>query len=443
MATTAAILAVGDELLSGLTIDTNTVWLAQRLAERGVNVVEAAIVDDDRTRIAAAIERLSSASSQHNLLIITGGLGPTPDDLTREALGDVLTPDEELAVDEGWLAQLESWFARTGRRMPRTNRKQAMRPRGAELIPNARGTAPGIRAERGRCTIIVLPGVPGEMRAMFDANADAIAGRSPEGGEVSLCRWVRCCGIGESAAAERLGDLLKRDRRPRVGTAAGHSIVEARVYATGPRETIEPEIERTLREIESVLHPYSFARGEVTMAAALGIELQERRLTIATAESCTGGLIGAMLTETPGSSAYYRGGWVTYSNELKERCLGVRGESLRAFGAVSEQVAREMAAGAMAQSGADMSISITGIAGPDGGSEQKPVGTVFIGCGRRGADGDEAEITVRPFRFSGDRDGIRQRAASIALQMARLGLLGALDRTPLLWEIAKRASARG
>ncbi len=426
----AAILSIGDELVTGLTVDTNSSWLAGRLIARGLTVVETRSVPDDRARIAQAIRELGV---RVGALVITGGLGPTPDDLTREALGDVLTPGEPLERDEAAERLIERWFARTGRAMPESNRRQAQRPRGAVMIPNAHGTAPGIAAAwgEGGCRILVMPGVPREMKPMFEENADACLPRDDR--QVTVIRSIHTCGLGESDLAQRLGSILSRDRQPQVGTAAGGSMVSVRIYARGPAAQAARDAEQTRREVEPILSPYAYGCDGESLPAALLRELAHRGLTIATAESCTGGLAGQLITSAPGSSAWYRGGWVTYSNDLKVACLDVPMAMIRAHGAVSEPVACAMAGGALRRAQSNLAVSITGVAGPDGGTEAKPVGTVWIGCGR--TSGDAVETWARHFRFGGDREAIRERAARTALQMARWAALGVDRRTPLLGEV--------
>jgi len=433
----AAILSIGDELVSGVTLDTNAAWLAARLREGGVAVAEVRCVGDDRSDIALAIGDLAR---RNDLLLITGGLGPTPDDLTREALGDVLTPGEPLEEDPDGVDHVERWFQKSGRTMPEANRKQATRPRGATLIENPNGTAPGIRAAHVQCDIVVMPGVPSEMRAMFDAVAPELI--EAEGRHAIVTRSIHTLGLGESTVAERLGDLLRRDRQPRIGTTSSRFVVSARIYSTGPREEAERAAARDAAEIERRLRPYVFGCDGATLPQAVGEMLRERGMTLATAESCTGGMVGELLTTVPGSSDYYAGGWITYSNEMKHAELGVPKELLESHGAVSVPVARAMALGALDAGGADLSISITGVAGPGGGSEDKPVGTVFIGCGYRDAD-RSCDALVRRFRFRGDRAQIRERSAKTALQIVRFRLLGVEDDAFLLGEHREAARIDG
>jgi len=421
----AAILAIGDELTSGLTTDTNSPWLAMRLREHGVTAGEIRVVSDDRPIIARAI---SDLARERELLCITGGLGPTPDDLTRDALGDVVTPGIPLEIDAEALTAIERWFGRSGRVMPAMNARQAERPRGAAMLPNDRGTAPGIELVWHGCRVIAMPGVPAEMKPMFERSVQ----RSVQG-EALLLQSVHTFGMGESDLATLLGDLLARGRSPQLGTGAGGGIVSVRAYGEEAQQT---EIERTLKEVERRAWPYAFGRDDATLASSLATILLERGQSLATAESCTGGLLGAMLTEVPGSSRWYAGGWITYSNALKERELAISTELLEHAGAVSSEVANAMGEGALRTSSADLSLSITGIAGPDGGTDRKPVGTVFIACSRR--QGDRIETRTRQFLFIGERDEIRHRSAQTAVQIARFTLLGVDPAIPLLREVVNR-----
>lgn len=439
----AAILSIGDELTLGQNVDTNSAWLSARLAELAILTVEHRTVADDRTAIVRAITELASMI---DVLMITGGLGPTDDDLTRDALGDALTPGQELMTDEGALDQLRNWFERRGRGMPRSNLRQALRPVTMRCLPNPHGTAPGLAGESepvegGRtCLIFSLPGPPREMQPMF---ADHVVPAIRKSGlvrddHVLLSGAVQEFGMGESAAAQKLGDLMQRDRDPLVGTTASDSIVTARIRTTGPRETALRQINETIELVERAWHPYAFGRGDCSLSQSVGDLLKASRLTLAVAESCTGGLLGKLIVDVPGSSDWFKGGWISYSNELKTRCLDVDSALISKHGAVSAQVAMAMAQGALTHANSDWALSITGIAGPDGGSQNKPVGTVHIGIARRTSRGVETQS--RHFLFTGDRGVVRDRSAKAALQMLRLALLGE-ESHPLLWETTSETAA--
>ncbi len=425
----AAILSIGDELTTGQTRDGNAAWLAGQLAARAVTTVELRVVPDKRSAIAGAIRELASRC---DVLLATGGIGPTADDLTRQGLGAVLAPGQSLATDTDALATLEKHWHRRAARMPPANAIQAQYPPGARLLPNPRGTAPGIAGSIGYCRVYIMPGPPREMRKMFrdhvlpDLNNDPAVVRRTE--------LVHEFGLGESAAEERLGDITDRDRRPRVGITHSDATVTARIQAQGTTQQAATQVEQVRGRIVELWAPYAFGIHEVTLAdATLGL-LRERGRTLATAESCTGGLLGKLVVDVAGASDCYVGGWVTYSDRLKATCLGVDPALIAEHGAVSPQTASAMAIGALDASGADESLAVTGIAGPGGGTVRKKVGTVFIGLARR-HDGT-VEVAVRQFLFPGDRAGVRDRAAMSALQVLRFALIGT-DAT-LLWEVLPR-----
>lgn len=431
----AAILAIGDELTLGQSIDTNSAWIADRLASIGVATVEHATVADDRAAITSAIVRLGALAP---LVICTGGLGPTPDDCTRDALAQVM--GEELVEDRQAIAWLEEFSAKLARPLPSTNSVQALRPVTATLIHNPNGTAPGMHARLGagahNSDIYCLPGPPREMQPMFDAS---VAPAIDHPGAHVLTRYLNTFGLGESAIAERLQTLLARDATPTVGLTTDGVDVRFRVRADGERAEAERAIAGAVREIEDSMGAYLFSEGETPLCEIVVGLLKSRGERLATVESCTGGLLGAMLTSVPGSSAVYTGGWVTYSDAMKESSVRVPKVMLDKFGAVSEPVARAMAEGAMLiapDGGADHALAITGIAGPDGGSKEKPVGTVFIACASRTGDGS-IETSGRRFRFTGDRELVRQRSAQAALAMLRFTLIGEVEK-PLLWQVEDR-----
>ncbi|MDY7108036.1 MAG: CinA family nicotinamide mononucleotide deamidase-related protein [Planctomycetota bacterium] len=426
----AAILSIGDELTLGQHVDTNSAWLARQLLARSIVTAEHRTLGDDRAAIARAVAELAATC---DLLLITGGLGPTADDLTRPALGDVLTPGEALVTDEEAVRHVRRWFAGRKTTMPPANLAQARRPSTMRMIPNDHGTAPGLAGEHGRCSIYVLPGPPREMKAMFD---ERIARQlpAPEPGRRLITETIRAFGLGESRAAQILGDLAERDHEPMVGLTAAQAIISARIRHMGEEQETCRLVEETATLIERLWTPYCFGRGETTLPEAAGELLRAAGRTVVTAESCTGGWLGKQIVDVPGSSAYYLGGWVTYSNEMKIAELGVPAARLDEHGAVSEPVAASMAEGALDRGGADDSLAITGVAGPEGGGPGKPAGTVFIALARRHPD--HISTSVRRFAFRGDRATVRDRSAKAALQMLRFALLGVGDDQPLLWETA-------
>jgi nicotinamide-nucleotide amidase len=414
----AMILSIGDELVLGQTVDTNSAWLSQQLAAIGVRVTGHATVPDDQPRIEAAI---SAASSTCDVLIISGGIGPTEDDLTRQAVAAVMGVPLELNPTA--LATLTTFFARLNRQMPESNTIQAMLPRGSQMIENTCGTAAGIKADiarpaGGNSRVYVMPGVPREMKAMFVR--DIMPKLQSEGGGAAIVsRTLHTFGVGESTVAEQLGALMQRGRNPSVGTTVAGGVVSLRVnaYFDSREKTIE-EAERTSAACHQILGDLIYGQdGESLQQVVAGL-LRQAGKTVATAESCTGGLLAKTLTDLAGSSALFSYGWVTYANAAKEQLLGVKSETLASHGAVSEEVVIEMASGARARAGSDFALSISGVAGPDGGTEAKPVGMVCI------ALADAQSTRARTFRFSGDREFVRDRSAKMALAMLRFKLLG-------------------
>ncbi|HWB19176.1 MAG TPA: CinA family nicotinamide mononucleotide deamidase-related protein [Phycisphaerales bacterium] len=425
---TAAILSIGDELALGQTVDTNSAWISNELVGRSILPREHRTVPDDRAAIAAAIAQLAERS---DVLLITGGLGPTEDDLTREALGDVLTPGKPLVRDDSALEQITRHFAKRGRKMPAMNARQAMRPETAGMLVNPFGTAPGLSARLGNCLVFSMPGPPVEMHKMFFDHVVPAIGHIV-GDQVVVIGTVQECGLGESAAAELLGGMMDRDANPLVGTTASQNIVTARIRATGTIDEARKAVNRTIERIQELWRPYAFGSNESTLAQSAGDLLKLRGFTLATAESCTGGWLGKMIVDVAGSSDYYVGGFVTYSDEMKRRQLQVDSDLLKTHGAVSAEVAAAMARGAIEGTSATCSLSITGIAGPGGERPDKPVGTVFIGIGTRDP---KSEVMVRRFMFPGDRSTIRDRAAKSALQMLRFLLLDVPpEKSGLLWQ---------
>lgn len=418
----AAVMAIGDELVLGQRLDTNSQWISARLVERGVLVVEHVTIGDDADEIARALRRLSE---RVGVIVSTGGLGPTRDDLTRQALAHAM--GEELVEDEQALGQIRAFFESRGRAMPEANRVQAYRPVSARVIPNEVGTAPGLAAQVGGARVWCLPGPPSEMRPMFDRE---VPGSISTDTEIATAQ-VQTIGWGESRVGEAIEDLMARGGEAVVGTTASRGIVAVRVRAIG--EGCRDRVQELVREIRNRLGPIVFAVGDVSLQQACLDLLRQRRQRLCTVESCTGGMLGEMITQVPGSSAAYLGGWVTYANEMKMREVGVPEGVLADEGAVSSACARAMALGAVRRSGADWALSITGIAGPGGGSEAKPVGTVWIG--RASHDG---ACQTRRFRFRGGREDIRAWSAISALAMLRLGLLG--EEMDLLFEEERRDS---
>lgn len=415
----AIILSIGDELVLGQTVDTNSAWISQQLARIGCPVLAHVTVADDQKEIERA---LSDAAARCDWLLVSGGLGPTEDDLTRQALAVVL--GEPLELHQDWLDALQKFFRSRGREMPGSNRIQAMIPRGALPIQNNAGTALGIDARIQRappageaCRVFVVPGVPKEMRGMFELHV-LPAMRSAAGGAVILSRTLHTFGLGESHLAEKLGTLMRRDRNPSVGTTVSGGIVSLRVNARfSSAEEALRELEQTSQACHEALGNLIFGQDEQTLQQVVG-ELLKGRATVATAESCTGGLLAKMLTDIPGSSSYFSYGWVTYANEAKQKLLGIDEAILKDQGAVSEPAVKSMAENARERSGATYALAISGVAGPDGGSAEKPVGTTWIGLAA------PDRTTARRFVLAGDREMVRDRAAKMSLALLRFKLLG-------------------
>ncbi len=415
----AVIISCGTELVTGQCVDTNSAWLSAQLTPLGVHVVEHITVGDDVTHLATVIRRAFEAAS---LVVITGGLGPTLDDVTREAVADALgVPLEENAEA---LERIRAFFNRWQRPMPDSNGRQAMIPRGCKPIPNPRGTAPGVSYVNGDRSLFAFPGIPAEMQAMFQA---AIIPRLREvsaGAKTESAR-LHCFGISEAKLGEALADLMVRGRNPSVGTTASRAILSVRVLADGgSRKEAQTLLKIDVDEIRRRLGTVIFGERDDTLEAVVGRLLAERHQTIATAESCTGGLLAKRLTDASGSSAYFLCGYVTYADAAKVELLGVPAELISQHGAVSEPVAKAMAIGCRQAANSDYAVSITGIAGPSGGSPpEKPVGLVYIGFAQAGG--------VETLRvLCGDhltREEVRDRSCKTALNLLRNRLLGVVD----------------
>lgn len=398
----ARVLLVGDELLGGTASDRNTATAAVALGARGVPVVGAEVVGDDEATIASAIRRLAAES---DVLVVTGGLGPTEDDRTREALAAAMdVPIREDAVARSWI---EARYDE--RKLPRAEAsiaRQARIPEGAEPVPNPYGTAPGVRARVGGCRVWLLPGVPPEVEGMIGQVA-AELGVLPVGHGWE--RIVATLGIGEVRVQERLQETgFRTSPGVRLAFLPGAGGVRLRLSAPeGAPDEVLDAAERGIRERIG-----DWALPETSLAASLVARFREFGLTLATAESCTGGLIGARITDVPGSSSVYLGGLVAYADRVKQDGLGVAAALLERHGAVSEPVVRGMARGARERFAAGLGVAVTGVAGPGGGTPDKPVGTVWIAVAD--SRGDEAAV----FRFPGSREMVRERTVQKALEMA-------------------------
>ena len=407
------ILSVGTELLMGQVANTDAQYLSRRLSELGVQVFRHTTVGDNPARVK---EALNTALSRSDLVITTGGLGPTEDDLTKEMVAEHFELKMELHQPSMDALVERMRRIHPDRPLAQNNLKQAYFPAGSTVMPNRRGTAPGCIVERDSKAVAVLPGPPRELKDMFEQQLEPWLLKRREMNLTS--RFFRIFGVGESNVETILIDLF-HSQNPTLALYCGAGEVTARLTASGaPGEDLTPLVDPVEAEILKRLGDSVYAEGrDKTMEWTVLELLLKRGETVALAESCTGGKLATMLTDSPGASGALLEGFVTYSNEAKIRSLGVREEALRAHGAVSEECAREMADGARQRTGATWALSVTGIAGPDGGSEEKPVGTVFIGLS--GPDGTSAQR----FQFVGDRSWIRTLSCQNALNMLRLKLI--------------------
>jgi nicotinamide-nucleotide amidase len=413
----AEILAVGSELLTPQRSDTNSLFLTERLRAHGVDVALRVTVGDDPRLLEQAFR---AALSRADLVISTGGLGPTEDDLTREAAAAAL--DRTLVRDPRIEKELVARFASFGREMAQNNAKQADLIDGAEEIPNRRGTAPGQRYEADGRLLVLLPGPPREMKPLFEAAVLPWV-RSRTGTGVLVTRVLRIASMGESDVDSALAPLYTQYGAATTTILSHPGQVELHVTAQGSStEQAEALIEPLTAQFRERLPGRIFSEDGSELPEVVGRLLVERGLTLAVAESCTGGLLGARLTEAAGATAFFERGFVTYSNRSKVEMLGVDADLIDEHGAVSEPVAMAMAEGARQQgAGASVGLAITGVAGPDGGSEEKPVGLVFLAvCG----------VTVpraRRVRFFGDRARVRFQSTQAVLEMLRRDLLGGFE----------------
>jgi nicotinamide-nucleotide amidase len=405
----SVLVCVGDELLAGVIVNTNASMIGELMQAAGAPVNWSISVPDVEESIVDAIRR---AAADAEVVIVTGGLGPTQDDLTREAIGKVL--GTELERDESIVDDIRSRFKAFGREMPASNAKQADIPRGARAIPNPWGTAPGIRAELDGAVVYAIPGVPGEARRMIE---DQIL---PElgGGSTIRARLIRCVGLPESELADRLADLATADN-PKMAFLPGGGEIRLRFVAHAESEE---ECVRLLDDAERIVRErvgdVVYGTDVDTLEAVVGRILGERKLRLVTAESCTAGALAARISNIPGSSEYFLGGIVAYTKEVKTAELGVSPDVLDEHGAVSEEVARGMAVGAKGRFGADIALSITCAAGPEPHDGAEP-GTLVLGIAGLGET-----VDARRIRVPGDRDQIRAFAVTFSLSMLRNHLLG-------------------
>lgn len=404
----AEIIAIGSELLTPFRSDTNSLWLTAELNALGIEVRRKTVVGDDERFLE---ETLRDALRNSPIVVTTGGLGPTEDDITRKIVARVT--GRPLVLQPELLERIRRQFADRGLTMPPNNERQALAPRDAEPLRNEYGTAPGLVLREGDRLLVVLPGPPREMRPMFTAYVRPKL--EPLAGAVRLrTRTLRVAGMGESQVDSLIAPIYTRYANPTTTILFNNTEVELHFTAKAPSDAeADALLDDLVGQVEEVLGANVFSHRGETLEQVVGLRLTIKGYTIATAESCTGGLIAKRLTDVPGSSRYFREGVVAYANEAKTRLLGVPAELIAAHGAVSAEVAEAMAAGVKARAGTTIGVGVTGVAGPDGGTDEKPVGLVYVGVA-----GDFV-ATHRKFVLPGDRDRIRHLASQVALDLVR------------------------
>ncbi len=407
----ASIISIGNEILSGYIVDTNAAYLESKLLSINVPVVSSYAVPDD---IDSILRSLRLSFEDADIVLVTGGLGPTDDDLTRHAIAKFL--DVELKLDSALLEKIRNYFMSRSIEMPAKNEIQAYIPKGTEVLENNIGTAAGIEAAKNGKMIFAMPGVPSEMKKMFE---DSVWTRLPQvsSDQTIFIRKLKCFGEGESAAAQKLGDMMDRERNPLINCTVSYGIIT--LYIVSKAQGIESAkilAEKDEKQIRDLLGKVVYGVEEQTLAEVVGERLASQNKTVAVAESCTGGLVAKLITDVSGASRYFTCGWVTYSNKAKMDQIGVSADLIEKYGAVSKEVAEAMANGARVKSGADFALGLTGIAGPTGGSKDKPVGLVYISLS------SDNNCQTQRYIFTHDRSFMRMRSAQTALNMLRLTL---------------------
>lgn len=414
---TAEIICVGTELLLGNIVNTNAAFLSEKLAYLGINCYFQTVVGDNRDRLLSVI---NTALSRADILIFSGGLGPTEDDLTKETVAEAL--GKKLIRDKWAEQEIADYFALRGRIPTDNNWKQADVIEGCEILYNKNGTAPGIFVSEGEKTVILLPGPPLELKSMF---TDSVMPKLQQKcGQVFYSQTVKIVGPGESSVETQILDMLNTQENPTIAPYAKTGEVHLRVTARAKdekeaREKTAPVVEELYRRFGNAVYTTD---ADETLEMALTKLLIKKKYTMTTAESCTGGMIAARIVNAPGVSAVLKSGFITYANEAKEELLGVSHDTLEKFGAVSRETAEEMAEGAVKAAHTDAAVAVTGIAGPDGGTKEKPVGLVYIGVNVRG------NVEVREYHFSGSRQKIRESVTAAALTFLREKLLASEER---------------
>jgi len=409
----AEIISIGSEHLLGEIINTDAPYLCQRLSTLGIEIERQITIGDDKKGIASSLEE---ALRRVKMVITIGGLGPTPDDITKKVIATVA--EEQLVLNEGILSEIEKKFKEEKNPMPSDNIKQAFLPRDSYPLENKVGIAPGFILETRNRIIIALPGPYNELVPMLEERVVPYLKEKLEVREVIKSLVLRTTGLPESRVAEKLKDIMKKSKNPQVSLLAHENIVDIRMIAkAGDERMIEKLNERMEKRISKRLGNYIFGTGKQTLEEVIGYLLYMRKKTIAVAESCTGGLISHRLTNVPGSSNYFLGSVVAYSDKIKRERLGVKKTTLEKYGAVSEKAAEEMAKGAKKLTRSDFGLGITGIAGPTGATKEKPIGLVYIALACKD------KVETREFKFRGEREVIKAKAANAALDMVRRHLL--------------------
>ena len=408
----AEIISIGNELLNGNTVNSNATYISKKLHENGIITGYIQVVGDVTIAIRQALDL---ALARSDVILLTGGLGPTPDDITRTVVADYF--GHKLIFDEQIYDNLKKRFARRGIPIPEVNRNQAMVPEGVELIPNRKGSAQGMIFRRKQKSVFVMPGVPMEMKGMMENTViPKLREMCPD------CRvkvdFIRSTGLAESVIYQKMDSELNQFTSYEIAFLPNFSGVDLRVVRKGEDITDNQKFKKFLKLLDDEIGDAIYAREDIGLEEVLGKLLKKRKLTISVAESLTGGLVQHKLTQIPGSSDYFMGGIVSYSNEAKMELLGVRESSLKKYGAVSELVAKEMAEGVRKRLGTDIGISTTGIAGPTGATATKPVGLVYLALSAKDI------VIARKQIFGPDRNSVKQRSAQAALELARRYLLG-------------------
>lgn len=415
------LISVGTELLLGNIVNTNAAYLAEQCANCGLSCFYQTVVGDNEERLQ---ETVKAGLKRSDILILTGGLGPTDDDLTKEVVTKAMK--KKLVEDEKAREMIQTYFDNRGMEITENNWKQAMVPEGAIVMYNNNGTAPGLIVESGEKCAILLPGPPNEMKPMFEEYVtDYLKKKNPE---VIVSTTVKLCGIGESKVADMIQDMLDNQSNPTIAPYAKTGEVHLRVTAKAADEkSANKLIKPVVKQLKTRLAEYIYTTDEnTTLENAIVDLLVANKLTISTVESCTGGMIAARLINVPGVSDVFKMGHITYSNKAKKKILGVKKRTLEKHTAVSAEVAQEMVKGVEMVSKADVCVSVTGLAGPDGGTAKKPVGLVYIACSVKG------NVTVQEYHFNGNRAKIRENATASALTLMRKCILEYMTETAFM-----------